>query len=498
MPPRDTKPMKTRHDTTRNAAEAALVTSDDQDDSADIQARTLRARRQSDERGTFIFRGARVIDPASKLDRVCDVVVAKGRVQAIGSGARKAHAEGATEIDADGLILSPGLIDPHVHLREPGHEHKETIATGTHAAAVGGFTSVCCMPNTSPAIDTPELVRFIYDRANLSARCRVFPVAAGTKGREGKEIAEILLMHRAGAVAFSDDGDCIASAGVMSRVFAAVAQTGSAFMQHCQEPTLTQGAAMHSGTVSARLGLGGWPRMAEEIIIERDVRLLRHLRSPCRYHAQHLSSSGSVDIIRLARKDGLPVTGEVTPHHLLLTHDACDHYNTLAKVNPPLREKSDITALIKGVADGTITVLGTDHAPHSAEEKSLPFEDAPMGLVGLETALPLFAESLVASGAISWPRLIALMTLEPARLCGLDALGLGSIKKGQTADLTLIDPKAKWTLDPAAMVGKSKNTPFGGRRLTGRAVATFVGGVLTHQDDSLIERTNESALHSMP
>ena len=471
-----------------------MVVSADSQGAPEPQARTLLARRRSDARDSFIIRGGRVIDPATKLDRVCDVFVAQGKVRAIGASGKRVAANGAIEIDAEGLIVCPGLIDPHVHLREPGHEHKETIATGTHAAAVGGFTSVCCMPNTSPAIDTPELVRFVYDRANLSARCRVFPVAAGTKGREGKEIAEIQLMHKAGAVAFSDDGDCIASAGVMSRVFAAVAQTGSAFMQHCQEPTLTQGASMHAGTVSARLGLGGWPRMAEEIIIERDVRLLRHLRSPCRYHAQHLSSSGSVDIIRLARKDGLPVTGEVTPHHLLLTHDACDHYNTLAKVNPPLREKSDIASLIKGVADGTITVLGTDHAPHSAEEKSLPFEDAPMGLVGLETALPLFAEALVESGAISWPRLIALMTVQPALLCGLDALGLGSIKKDQIADITLIDPKAKWTLDPAAMVGKSKNTPFGGRRLTGRAVATFVGGVITHAHESLETRLSEQLL----
>lgn len=488
MPPRDTTPMKTRHDTSRNAA--ALAATETELDSAASRRRRAAARRTR----ALVIRGARVIDPTAKLDRVCDMLVADGKVAAIGTGRQRLTEANAETIDAEGLILCPGLIDPHVHLREPGHEHKETIESGTHAAAVGGFSSVCCMPNTSPAIDTPELVRFVYDRAHLSARCRVFPVAAGTKGREGKEIAEILLMHKAGAVAFSDDGDCIASAGVMSRVFAAVSQTGSAFMQHCQEPTLTQGAAMHAGTVSARLGLGGWPRMAEEIIIERDVRLLRHLRSPCRYHAQHLSSAGSVDIIRLARRDGLPVTGEVTPHHLLLTHDACDHYNTLAKVNPPLREKSDIAALIKGVADGTITVLGTDHAPHSAEEKSLPFEDAPMGLVGLETALPLFAEALVGSGAISWPRLIALMTIEPARLCGLDALGLGSIAKGQIADLTLIDPKAKWTLDPASMVGKSKNTPFGGRRLTGRAVATFVGGVVTHQDASLIERSSEPTL----
>lgn len=425
-----------------------------------------------------IIKSGRVIDPASKLDKVCDIAIDGGIIRAIGK--KLPTPPGCKVIDAGDLIVAPGLIDPHVHLREPGHEYKETIESGTSAAVAGGFTSVCCMPNTSPAIDTPELVRFIYDRAHLTARCRVFPVAAGTKGRKGHEIAEIQLLHRAGAVAFSDDGDCIASAQVMSRVFAAVSQTGSTFMQHCQEPTLTQGASMHAGTVSARLGLTGWPRMAEEIIIERDVRLLRHLRSPCRYHAQHISSAGSIDIIRQARKDGLPVTGEATPHHLLLTHDLCENYNTLAKVNPPLRESVDVNALIEGVADGTITILGTDHAPHSAEEKSLPFEDAPMGMVGLEFALPLYAEALVHSGAISWPRLIALLTIEPARLCGLDELDLGSLTPGAPADITIIDPNAKWSIDPATMIGKSKNTPLAGRKLTGRAVLTLIGGTPVH------------------
>lgn len=425
------------------------------------------------------IRGGRVIDPASKLDKVCDLLIEGGVIRAVGK--KLDSPSGGRTVDATGMLVTPGLIDPHVHLREPGHEHKETIQSGTSAAVAGGFTSVCCMPNTSPAIDTPELVRFVYDRANLTAQCRVFPVAAGTKGRKGLEIAEILLLHRAGAVAFSDDGDCIASAQVMSRVFAAISQTGSTFMQHCQEPTLTQGASMHAGTVSARLGLTGWPRMAEEIIIERDVRLLRHLRSPCRYHAQHISSAGSIDIIRQARRDGLPVTGEASPHHLLLTDDLCDGYNTLAKVNPPLRETIDVNALVEGVADGTITILGTDHAPHSAEEKSLPFEDAPMGIVGLEFALPLYAEALVASGAISWPRLIALLTVEPAKLCGLDALGLGSLQKDAPADITIIDPNVKWSIDPAKMVGKSKNTPLAGHKLVGRAAATIVGGVVVHE-----------------
>ncbi len=427
----------------------------------------------------LLIRSGRVIDPASKLDKVCDVATEGGVIKAIGK--KLPTLPGCRVMNAEGLIVCPGLIDPHVHLREPGHEHKETIATGTAAAVAGGFTTVCCMPNTSPAIDTPELVRFIYDRATLTASCRVFPVAAGTKGRLGREIAEIQLLHRAGAVAFSDDGDCIASAQVMSRVFAAISQTGSTFMQHCQEPTLTQGASMHAGTVSARLGLGGWPRMAEEIIIERDVRLLRHLRSPCRYHAQHVSSAGSVEIIRQARRDELPVTGEATPHHLLLTHDLCENYNTLAKVNPPLRETLDVNALIEGIADGTITILGTDHAPHSAEEKSLPFEDAPMGITGLETALPLYAEALIRSGAISWPRLIALLTLEPALLCGLDALGLGTLRPDCPADITIIDPNDRWAIDPTTMSGKSRNTPFAGRKVTGRAVATIVGGVVVFE-----------------
>lgn len=450
MPPQNT--IKSRHDAPKNTV--ALM----------MKAPTC-----------TLIRGGRIINPASKIDKTGDVLVESGVVRAMGK--KISAPSGARVIDASGLIVSPGLIDPHVHLREPGHEHKETIATGTAAAVAGGFTSVCCMPNTSPAIDTPELVRFVYDRANLTACCRVFPVAAGTKGRLGREIAEIQLLHRAGAVAFSDDGDCIASAQVMSRVFAAISQTGSTFMQHCQEPTLTQGASMHAGTVSARLGLTGWPRMAEEIIIERDVRLLRHLRSPCHYHAQHVSSAGSIDIIRQARRDGLPVTGEATPHHLHLTHELCENYNTVAKVNPPLRETIDINALIEGIADGTISVLGTDHAPHSAEEKSLPFEDAPMGMTGLETALPLYAEALVDVGAISWPRLIAMLTIEPARLCGLDALGLGSLAIDQPADITIIDPKATWTADAASTVGKSKNSPFLGRKMVGRAAMVFVGGV---------------------
>jgi dihydroorotase len=279
-------------------------------------------------------------------------------------------------------------------------------------------------------------------------------------------------------VGFSDDGDCIASPGMMSRVLANVARTGLAFMQHCQEPSMTRGASMHAGEVATRLGLSGWPRAAEELIIERDIRLNRGVG--CRYHVQHISSAGSVDIVRAARKAGQPVTAEASPHHLTLTHLACDGYTTAAKVNPPLREQADVDALIKGVADGTITVLATDHAPHAPDEKALPFEDAPFGLIGLESALSLYAQALVHSGAISWDRLIRLMTLEPAVLCGLDKLGLGALTQGGPADLTLIDPDREWTITREELAGRSSNTPFLGRSLKGRAVLTLVAGRVRH------------------
>jgi len=425
-----------------------------------------------------LIRGGRVIDPASGTDAILDVAIARGRIAAIGKDLSR---DADHVIDAGGRLVVPGLIDPHVHLREPGHEHKETIATGTRAAVAGGFTTVCCMPNTLPAIDSPELVRFVHDRANSQGKCRVFPVAAATKSRHGVELAELALMAREGVAGFSDDGDCIASASIMARVLAAVAPTELPFMQHCQEPTLTRGASMHSGEVSTRLGLTGWPRDAEELIVERDIRLLR--RSDARYHVQHISSGDTVELIRRARARGQRVTGEASPHHLHLTHDACENYNTAAKVNPPLREWRDVKALREGVADGTITILGTDHAPHSKDEKDLPFEDAPFGLIGLESAWPLYAEALVGTGLIDWPRLIALLTIEPAKLCNLDPSrrgkdGLGVLQEGGVADLTLIDPDLTWTLSRETLAGTSWNTPFLGRELKGRAVMTMCDGLV--------------------
>lgn len=423
-----------------------------------------------------------VIDTLAGTSRSADLAIVDGRIADIAPGLPRGPADRV--IGADGLLVCPGLIDPHVHLREPGQEHKETLRSGSRAGVSGGFSTLCCMPNTQPPIDSPEMIHAVHSRARDSAACRVFCVAAATKGRRGEEIAEIGLMAEAGAVGFSDDGDCVSSAGMLSRVLAACRQAGRAFMQHAQEPSLTGGAAMHAGDVSVRLGLTGWPRVAEEIIVERDIRLNSGIG--CHYHVQHVSSGGTIDIVRRARGQGQPVTCEASPHHLLLTHEACGgrdgrSYDTAAKMNPPLREPSDIQAIREGVADGTVTVLGTDHAPHSADEKSLDFDSAPFGIIGLETALALYAEALVHSGVIGWNRLIQLLTIEPARLCGLDARGLGVLAVGGPADVTLIDPNQSWTVSAADLVGQSRNTPFLGRRVKGRSLVTIVSGEVRHE-----------------
>ena len=426
---------------------------------------------------SILIRNGRVIDPVSGRDEEADLLIEEGRIRSIRRGI---DARADETIDATGLIVAPGLIDPHVHLREPGQEHKETILTGSRAAVAGGFTTVCCMPNTSPTLDSPEIVRFVYDQARR-AECRVYPVAAGTVGRKGEKMAEIRLLARAGAVGISDDGDVIASAGVMKSVLTATAAAGLAFMQHCQEPTLTQNAAMHAGGISTRLGLTGWPRIAEEIIIERDVRLVGETQ--CRYHVQHLSCAGSVDIVHAARERGLPVTAEVSPHHLLLTDEACLGYDTNAKMNPPLRETSDVEALRQGVVDGVISILATDHAPHTADEKSLPFSEAPFGIIGLETALAGYARALVEQGHIDWARLIELLTINPARLCNLDREhlgenGLGELREGGLADVTLIDPAREWTVSESDLAGQSRKTPFLDWTFHARPVMTIVGGVV--------------------
>ncbi|MCK4872077.1 MAG: dihydroorotase [Phycisphaerales bacterium] len=419
----------------------------------------------------LIIRGGRVVDPSQNLDGQADIALAEGRVAAIG---RIDVGPDDNVIDAEGLIVTPGLIDPHVHLREPGEEDRETIKTGSEAAVNGGFTTVCCMPNTQPAIDDDSKVEFILRQAGRYGSCRVHPIGAATKQRKGEELAEMGLMAEAGAVAFTDDGGCVASPGMMRRVLTYVHMTGKCFMQHCQEPTLTAGSVMHAGANSMRLGLKGWPRVAEELIIERDIRLNRSFG--CRYHAQHISSGGSVEIVARARAEGQPVTTEVSPHHLLLTDDLCRDYNTLAKVNPPLREQVDIDALIQGIKDGVITILATDHAPHSLESKQLEFAQAPFGIISLDCALPLYMKALIEPGHVDWPALIAMMTINPARLCDLDQQGLGSLVVSSAADVTLIDPDQRWTIRVDEFMSKSRNAPYDGWDVTGRAVGVIVGG----------------------
>lgn len=421
-----------------------------------------------------LITGGKVIDPATNTAVDADIAIIGDLIAEIGPTLSRLPAEHV--IDASGCLVTPGLIDPHVHLREPGNERAETLASGTAAAVAGGFTSVCCMPNTTPTLDTDTMVHFVLARAQQTAMCRVFPVAAVSKGRHGQELAELFLMAKAGAVGFTDDGDCVASAGLMARALAAVKATGRPLMQHCQDATMTRGGVMHAGEIATRLDLGGWPRAAEEIIIERDIRLNRSIG--CAYHVQHLSSGGSVGIIRAARKDGQPVTAEATPHHLLLTCDLIEtsKYDTRYKMNPPLREASDVAAIKEGIADGTITVLGTDHAPHTHESKDVPFDSASFGIIGLETALALYAKALIDDGVISWLKMIDMMTWQPAKLCGLNRIGLGRLSVGSPADITIIDPEEQWTIGSEHLVSQSRNTPFLGTAVKSRIVATVVAG----------------------
>ena len=418
----------------------------------------------------------RVIDPAYGIDETTDLVIESGKIARLGKVSKPDENGGSAVIDASGLIVAPGLIDIHVHFREPGQEEKETIATGAASAINGGFTTVCCMPNTRPALDDEGRIEYVYRQAQRADLANVFPIGAVTKGRDGKELAEIGLMARAGAVGFSDDGVAVASAGVMDKALRYVAMTGRVFMQHCEDPQLG-GGAMNAGALATRLGLAGWPRVAEELIIQRDILLCRHQNFAPRYHVQHLSSGGSVELIRQARHDlfaQATVTAEASPHHLLLTEEACAGYDTRFKMNPPLRATRDIEAILKGIKDGTITVLATDHAPHTAEEKDLEFAAAPYGIIGLDCALPLYMKALLESETIDWPPLLAMMTIEPAKLCGLK--GKGSLGVGSDGDVTLIDPNEKWTIDADDFASKSRNCPFHGWNVTGRAQAVVVGG----------------------
>lgn len=434
----------------------------------------------------LLIKGGRLIDPAHGVDETADVLLVDGTVREISThpGALKpADADGAV-IDAEGCIVSPGLIDPHVHLRDPHPAHEETILSGGLACARGGFTTVCCMPNTSPALDSAAMIEFVRRRAAEALQAggaRVHAVGAATIGRAGEVPTDIEAICEAGAVAFSDDGDAVADEEVLRLVLMQVKAVGSVFMQHCQDPRETFGSVMNAGPVAMRLGLIGWPREAEHELLARDIKLNRGIGA--RYHAQHLSCAESVEEIRKARAARLPVTGEAAPHHMLLTDEACASYDPNTKVNPPLRTQRDVRAVKEGVADGTITVLGTDHAPHPLHKKSLSFADAPFGFSTIECALALYVKALIEDGVLDWPAMLRMMTINAATLVGLDAHGFGSLAPGSPADVTVIDPSHEWTIDPGAFISRGRNCPFAGWRVRGGAAATIIGGRAVHLRD---------------
>ncbi|MFO7260459.1 MAG: dihydroorotase [bacterium] len=417
----------------------------------------------------LLLRGGRVVDPSQGIDDVLDVLLVDGTVARLGRGLEAP--EHAEVRNVSGLVVCPGLIDLHVHLREPGGERKETIESGARAAAAGGFTAVCAMPNTDPPVDDPAAVGFVRAQGMRAGYARVYPVAAVSVGQRGERLAAIGEMVDAGAVAISDDGRPVSDAGLM-RLALEYAQTfGIPVANHCEELSLSRGGSMNEGLVSTRLGLQGIPNAAEDVMIARDL-LLAELTGG-RLHIQHVSTRRGVEMIRAAKERGVPVTAEVTPHHLTLTDEAVDGYRTEAKVNPPLRTAEDVAALREGLADGTLDVLATDHAPHHYDEKEQAFDDAPFGMVGLETALGIALTELVRKGVLTLSQLVDRMSCGPARAFRLPG---GTLAVGSPADVTVIDLDAEWIVDPDKFLSKSRNTPFAGWKLVGQAALTIVGG----------------------
>jgi dihydroorotase len=417
----------------------------------------------------ILIRGGRVIDPSRGTDEVADLFIADGKVQA--SGRDLGRPDDALLVEAAGKVVAPGLIDLHVHLREPGQEDVETVATGAMAAAAGGFSAVCAMPNTDPVTDNQAAVGFIVSQAQRAAKARVYPIGAVSLGQKGIQLAEFGELVGAGAVAVSDDGKPVVSSHLMRTALEYARTFGIPVADHCEEPTLAAGGAMHEGLVSTRLGLQGIPAAAEEIMVARDI-LLAELTGG-HVHLCHMSTRGSVELIRRAKEKGLRVTAEACPHHFTLTHEACEGYNTNAKMNPPLREPGDREAIRQGLRDGTIDVICTDHAPHHYDAKEREFDDAPNGIIGLETALGLALTELVDSGLLRLSDLVNRMSTMPARIFNLPG---GTLAPGAPADVVVVDPAAAWTVRPEEFLSKSRNTPFGGRRLKGRADTTIVRG----------------------
>jgi dihydroorotase len=418
-----------------------------------------------------IIRHGRIIDPANRRDEIGDLFVSDGRIASSQSEISNQTSE-IDEIEASNLIVAPGLIDMHVHLREPGFAWKETIESGARAAAAGGFTTVVCMPNTSPAADGASTIAWIKDRATEVAVVNVLPAGAISKNLEGEELAPIGSLAQAGVVAITDDGHCIQNHELMRRAVEYARMVGIPVLDHCQDYNLVGNGVVHEGYWSTLLGLPGWPVAGEEVIVMRNV-LLAELCDH-QIHCQHISSAGSVRLLREARARGVKISGEICPHHIALTDEAIQNFDTNFKMNPPLRSERDIAALLEGIADRTIDVLASDHAPHAKFEKEVEFDAAPFGIVGLETELGIFIDRLVHKHkAIDLPRLIEMFTANPASLLKIDA---GTLSAGAAADVTLIDPNLEWTVNPESFQSASRNTPFHGWQLRGRAVRTIVSG----------------------
>lgn len=426
---------------------------------------------------SLLIRGGRVLDPSQNLDQECDIFIEQGRITRLQQGLTAPA--GTQEIDARHHLIVPGLIDMHVHLREPGEEYKEDISSGTTAAAAGGFTTVCCMPNTKPTNDTRAVTEFIVKRAAQAGKVRVRPIGAITKNLEGKQLCEYADMKEAGIVAVSDDGRCVMDAGLMRRALEYSATFNLPVIQHCEDHNLSAGGAMNEGRHSTRAGLSRQPAAAESTIVARDIELVR--MTGAHYHVAHVSTADSLAHISAAKKDGLLISCEVTPHHLLLTDEACLSYDTNTKVNPPLRSQSDVQKLKDALSSGLIDVIATDHAPHSVLEKELEYGLAAFGMIGLETALPLMLQ-LWREKVVDLAHLIAMMTCNPARILGLEE---GTLKIGALADLTIIDLDEQWVIQPACFYSRARNTPFAGRTVRGKVKTTIVGGQIVFPSEDM-------------
>ena len=425
---------------------------------------------------SLLLRGGRVVDPSQDLDRQADVLLEDGKVVAVGKlSARKCR----EIIDVAGCVVTPGFVDMHVHLREPGREDKETILTGSRAAAAGGFTSIVCMPNTTPVNDNAAITRFILERAADAGLVNVFPTGAITVGSRGEQLAEIGEMRAAGIVAVTDDGRPVQNSQVMRRAMEYARIFDLPVMDHCEDLFLAAGGCMNEGKASTRLGLRGMSRAAEELQVVRDIILSRI--TGARIHILHISTRESLDQVRAAKSQGIRVTCEVLPHHFTLTDGDIRNFDTDFKMMPPLREKTDVEAMLEGLADGTIDCLATDHAPHTRLDKEEPFEEAASGVVGMETAIPVCWEHLVRSGIVSVPRLVELFSLNPSRLL---KLGKGTLAEGADADVTVIDPDRRQVVDPSRFRSKGRNCPFRGWELHGTPVLTVVGGRVVHRQES--------------